>query len=443
MIWLALVASCTEVEVWEPVLGPTAVFNPDGRDFFDTPWPSDARRDEDGTLSVAEFPQPSDAVLLEEYLARIDQLTGFGNNSPIYVRLTGPVDPLAMPTAESSLYDRDASIILVDVDPESPYRGERFPLQWEQNDYPSSSYMPEHLLAVAPVYGYPLRPATQYALILTTRVLAQNQAWAARLAPEHPDYDADLGAMLWELGLSTEQVSMATVFTTQNPLDELTRIADYLRQLPPAEVDEAAIVELREYNNYTAFEGSYNSPIFTEGTPPYADEGGGFGFDERGFPVVSRWDRMRLAVCTPHGPEPDNGWPVVIYQHGTGGDYRTFCNSNRALEVMNRLGAEGFVGLGIDQTLHGTRPGGKNGQLASPFQPGQPRVGNHQFPAGRNRPPLPCSRDGRSASNLPYRGRWADVPHRPLSHRLYGTQSRRPHRGPSPGPLLARTSAPW
>lgn len=376
-----IVAGCTE-PLMVAVDGPRPVFAPEEPGFFSTPWPSDTRLDEDGTLDVSAFPNPFDAVLLQNYLDRIDRLHGFGTNSPVYVLLDGPLPAERMPDPAASLEAR-APVMLIDVDPESPHRGEQIPVQWEQTAFDDSAYQPQHLLAVAPVFGFPLRPATTYALVLTVEIAAPNLRWAARLSSDHPEHDRDLARALRRAGLRPEEVAIATSFTTQDPLDELARIAAYVRELPDRGIDDPVLERVEGHRTYISWATAYRSPVFTEGEPPYSNRGGGFAFDDAGQPEIVRWDDMRLSVCTPRGlDEPPSGWPVVIYQHGTGGHYRGFCNSSNALEVMHRLGEVGILGVGIDQPLHGTRPGAETAGGLAHFNLVNPESGVTNFRQG-------------------------------------------------------------
>ncbi|MEZ4237663.1 MAG: hypothetical protein R3F59_16250 [Myxococcota bacterium] len=345
---LALLAACSAEDA---PTGPTPTYAPGSSGFFDTPFPSDDRRDPDGTISVDGFPNPLGVVLVDSYLERADLLEGFGTSSPVYVGFDGELDPAVMPTPGRSR-DPDSPLVLVDVDPRSPYRGERFPVQWEQFEDPDSAYAPEHLLAVAPVFGWPLRPATRYALIVTTGAARQSAAWAAR------PLDPDLQDTLERIDLDPEDIAIATVFTTQDPVSELAGIMwSVQNEVGPPDLDQP-LEHLFDHSTYTAWRTHYKSPVYTFGEPPYITEGGSFEFDEDGRAKIARFDDMRLAVCTPVGVEPPpEGWPVVIYQHGTGGAYRGFCDSEGAYEVARLLGAAGIIGLGIDQPLHGNRPG--------------------------------------------------------------------------------------
>ncbi|MCA9492975.1 MAG: hypothetical protein KC621_23755 [Myxococcales bacterium] len=372
-MWLHLLACVAD----EAVDGPTPVYRPDSALFFDAPWPDDDRRDEDGTIAFGGFPNPFASALMANYLERADTLTGFGASSPVHVLFDGPLDGTRMPTPEESLSD-DASVLLLDIDPASPFFLERFPLQWEQATFELSPYAPQHLLSVAPLHGFPLRPATTYALVVTTKVARREADWARTW-----DRRDQLRHALSFVGLAPEDVAIATTFTTQDPVDEMRRLSWFVRERierPPAEHD---IELLYPHSTYDAYRTHYASPVFTFGTPPYLTEGGEFRFDEDGTPQVARFDDLRLAVCVPNDLEPPaEGWPVVVYQHGTGGDYRGFCDSDSLLEVARRLGERGIVGLGIDQPLHGTRPGASQASDLAHFNVVNPDSGTTNFRQG-------------------------------------------------------------
>lgn len=360
-----------------PIDGPMPVYDADGIGFFDTPWPSDRRLDDDGTLAVQTFPNPYDVSLVTTYLDRAGAMTGFGTSSPVYLGFDGPLDVARMPTPEGSLAD-DSALVLADIDPDSPFFGERFPVQWEQWTYDASVYAPEHLLAVAPLHGWPLRPETTYALVVTTGVAQPNPAWLDDWQDE-----PELDHALFFLGLDRQDVAIATVFTTSDPVDELRRIAWFVREEVGPPPFEHALEHLANHDDYTAYRTHYQSPVFTFGEPPFLVEGGAFQFDEDGTPEIARWEDLRLAVCIPDDlPEPPSGWPVVIFQHGTGGSYRDFCNSDARYEVARRLGERGIIGVGIDQPLHGNRPGAESASDLAHFNIVNPDSGATNFRQG-------------------------------------------------------------
>ena len=51
---------------------------------------------------------------------------------------------------------------------------------------------------------------------------------------------------------------------------------------------------------------------------------------------------------------PEAGWPIVIYGHGTGGDYRSFAAGSN-MSPADQLAREGIAAFGISLPLHGDR----------------------------------------------------------------------------------------
>lgn len=339
--------------------GPMPLFALELEDFWDSPWPSDLRRDDDGTIDLSGFPEPAGIDLVSVYLERGEELDGFGTNSPIYLPLDAPIELDSLPTPEETL-DRGAALMLFDIDPTSPRWGERIPIHTTQLAG-ESRYYRDPTLAVAPVAGFPLRPKTTYALVLTTEVATPNPDFVATLDPDHPAHPEGLLHALWSQGLSEEDLAIATVFTTYDPLDGMVRIAHFLQhETAVPDLSWRPLTHLSTLDTYEAWETTYKSPVFTHGERPYNEEGGQFEFDpDNGRPLVAFWDDMRLSVCAPRdlGSAPPEGFPVVINQHGTGGDYRSDCRSNSIFEPSTRLGEAGVVMVGIDQPLHGTRTG--------------------------------------------------------------------------------------
>lgn len=371
-MWTYLWA-CTET--FPDGTGPMPAYDPDGA-FFDAPFPDDARRDDDGTVSFAGFPNPG-VTLVGNYLDHAEALEGFATNAPIYLVFDGQLDRDVLPDPGESLSE-DSPLILVDVDPGSPHWLERIPVQWEQWDYENSYYAPPHTLAVAPLHGYPLRPRTTYALIVTTGLARRNPDWHEGWADRE-----GLSATLSELGLDEQEVAIATTFTTMDPVDEMRRLSWFVRDAVGQIPAELRVEHLEDRQEYVAWRTHYQSPVFTFGEPPYTTEGGEFRFEPDGAPQIARFDDLRLAVCVPRNvEEPPGGWPVVVFQDGTGGYYRGFCSSDAAYEVAHRLGLIGFVGLGIDQPLHGTRPGADTANDVNHFNVVNPDSANTNFRQG-------------------------------------------------------------
>jgi predicted esterase len=104
-------------------------------------------------------------------------------------------------------------------------------------------------------------------------------------------------------------------------------------------------------SNFDVYEGTYPGPNFETGSPPYLTpaDGGEILVDANGDPIPQRMEDLRFAVAVPTGGPAV--WPIVLYAHGTGGNYRSFIDDGTA----GRMAAQGLATIGIDQVLHGPR----------------------------------------------------------------------------------------
>ncbi|MEC8424101.1 MAG: hypothetical protein VX000_10010, partial [Myxococcota bacterium] len=206
--------------------GPRPVIS--GPGFFDRPFPSDTRL-VDGHPDLRDFPLQEEITLLQRYTAQAPALSGFGLASPLWVQFDGPLDVSRLPTPAQSV-GPDASLFVVDVDPRSPERGQRVPVTWtvaaEETDW-----HPANLLAIQPVWGMPLRPGTKYALVLTTAMSRAARGWTALTDPDDPEhgYLQDLEETLFQLHVPLDDVTHASLFTTQTPGVEMAQIVHRMR----------------------------------------------------------------------------------------------------------------------------------------------------------------------------------------------------------------------
>jgi len=350
-----LAASLTLCAACSPVAGPLPVL--EGDEFFDRPWPSDLRRGATGGPDMTGFPQRDDIELIETYVAFTEGLDGFGNNSPIYLRFHAEIDTSLLPTPDESLQS-NAPLLLVDVDPRSIHRGELTPVEWSWQST-ETEFQAENLLAVRPVYGFPLRPDTTYALVVREPVARVGDTMASVWDGDHADHDhyVPLQETLFQLSVDVETVAAATVFTTQDPVAEMAEYARYIQDGLDLPAFSGQLTLLQNFAAYDLYEGWTYAPLFQEGARPYASEGGGLYRNPSGEPRPFAWEWIRFSLAVPNGivgPD-DDGWPLYIYSHGTGGDYITYADNGMGLEVANVMALQGFAGLGIDQPLHGLR----------------------------------------------------------------------------------------
>jgi pimeloyl-ACP methyl ester carboxylesterase len=335
-------------------------------DFFALPFPTDLRLKADGTIDLRGFPGGRAPETLASYLAIIERETrGWGTNSAAYFRFTAPVDPASLPADAAAATRDDASIFLMDVDPSSPQRGTRIPLQFRYYAQ-ATIYVPDRVLAVLPLTGFPLRGKTRYAAVVTRRVRDANgraltsspvlESVKSRQPSSDPDVErarALHATALDELearGITRADVVGIAVFTTQDPTGELTRVREDVHRNVPAPVAEnVACIEETLYIRCT---GQYDTPSYQVGTPPYSSAGGNLFFEASGRPVVQRTEKIPFTLTYPKSAPPATGYPVALVAHGTGGDRNSFLGSNDTGDLLAR---EGIAAIGIDQPLHGAR----------------------------------------------------------------------------------------
>jgi hypothetical protein len=361
-----------------------------GPTFFDHPWPSDLRLDPVTSAPRLEgYVNPRRRPILDEYVASMrGVLDGFSPIAAGFLRFSGPLDPASLPQDPRAAREMTSSVQLIDIDPASPERGQRRPLTVVFRGA-DEVYAPPNTLAFAPTLGYPLRRKTRYALVVTDAVRgARGERVEASLdlrvvlglrdeATAGTDATGDLDSRsgeplraaraalardvdaLAQLGIARERVVHLAVFTTGDPTRELYAVRDHLRaHFEPPGVRPGTLRRERLGDGAVEYVGVYGpSPNYQSGTMPFArsGDGGAFHFVAGQPEPVSRFD-LRFSLSVPDAtrcPMPPAGYPVVLYAHGTGGDYRSYVRDGTARELAARC----LATMGTDQIFHGTRPG--------------------------------------------------------------------------------------
>jgi dienelactone hydrolase len=361
----------------DPAGSATALFQVprDGvpQEFYALPFPSDVRRDDAGHPMMDGYPRPVE--IIGRYVDAVASLDGFGTNGAIFTRFSAPIDEATLPTPEASVDDPTSSVYLVDVDPDSPTRGQRWPLRFRFQTYAGWT-IGDNWLSALPYPGFPLADGTTYALVITDRVRAagggvvepdvdwlrvRNTSLSAGVPEAAIARAQERYRPLWEYldepgGDERADVVSAAVFTTQRATAIMGRLRARIWGLPAPVARD--VVEIGgEGPDFIMFEGAYDAPNFQTGTVPYrsVSDGGDIVDDTDGLPKVQGTEPIRFSFTIPRGPMPASGWPVVLYAHGTGGDYRSYLADRTAA----RLAQQGLAVISIDQVLHGPRnPGG-------------------------------------------------------------------------------------
>lgn len=344
-------------------VGPAGfVFEPDalGSDdaFFDLPYPSDLRTDDDGRPDLRGFPRAR-GIIADAIDLLADEGPGFSPLTGVYFRLDGPLDEGSLPADPGDVQADDAVVQLLDVDPESPDRGRRLPAYVRFQRAPTR-FWPAHTLVVRPVPGLHLHPGRRYAVVVGDGLVAADgtpvapaEAFEALKAGGGDGALAVHYAALFEelesLGVPRATVRAATTFTVADPAREMDVARAYVASRPLPEVRGWAAVAERPAER--RFEAVFDTYEVMDGEPPFMTFGSGrIAFDDAGAPRVERRAPVRVGLTVPSGEPPAGGWPVVLYGHGTGGDERTHFG-----DEGSALASVGIASLGFEAALHGDR----------------------------------------------------------------------------------------
>lgn len=370
-------------------------------DFYRFPFPSDVYL-VDGVPSLSAHPVPGPGLLGFDPLATslgalAPRGAGWGVSPGVFFRFTRGVDPGSLTTGPLG-----ASVRFVDLDSGAEHPAT---VHWvaERNKYICSNY-----LHVQPLWSRPLEPGRRYAVIVTTAVrtgagavggagqrpvplddtpmlLAASPPSEVALRPAWQAY-APLRAWLGPETLQASQVAAATVITVGDPRRRLRALADTVAGLalpeilagsatlcaagvvspcatPEWEASVAGQQGLPDPRGCPPAAASHHEvhlrvrlPVFQDGIAPYLEGGGAVLLDEQGGARVQRYDDVCAVITVPAGDMPLQGWPLIVYGHGTGGSFRTGVDW-----IAAELAGMGAALLSADQPLHGDRAGAGGG----------------------------------------------------------------------------------
>jgi len=341
--------------------------------FFDHPWPSDLRL-ENGAPRLIGYYNPKAVPILAQYIEAMDgKLDGFSPEAAGFLRFSLPLDEATLPADPKAGLDASASVQLIDVDPTSPEHGQRKLVSLYFREAAGVYWLP-NTLAFQPTLGFPLRPKTQYALVVTDAVRAADGSEvglspdlsevlglggrADRTAPARQTFAAAI-AEVEKAGVARENIVHFTAFTTGDPTAELFQVADDVAESVPAPtVDPNTWQHTATKPTYDTYTGMYGpSPNYQAGKLPFSvyGDGGELSF-ENGKPKVVDLFNLRFSLSVPKQgtcPMPADGYPIALYAHGTGGDFESYIQDGTARELSQRC----IASMGVDQIFHGTRPG--------------------------------------------------------------------------------------
>ncbi len=316
--------------------GPGAewVFDLSGQaSFFDLPFPTALRQLPAGGVDMEGFPDALHMDMEDRIRQAVFHGYGYSTAPTLYFRFRAPVST-DFPSPKQTLEKRPP-IFLVNIDPHSPDKGKRYPLHARFYPHgPRNMALVRNLLAVQPVPGFVLDENTLYAAGVLRSLndkhgghlpqspalidMANGRPPSGALGDKAIKFYNPALMTLAEMGINSEELAALTVFKTGDPTARMRKLFDGVEDMRIQGAE--AFKKTRDYDLYTVVEGAVIMPQFQTGEPPYGDgESGYIRFDASEKPMVQREERVPVCLTIPKGEMPGDGFPIMIYVHGTGG----------------------------------------------------------------------------------------------------------------------------
>jgi len=321
-----------------------------GDQFFSMPWPSDTRRAPDGSLELdglpgvepvvgedAQWPRTLLPGMIQQTGASLD---GFGVSTATYFQGLVGVKRRSLPSPSESLGNR-SNVVMLDLD----HPGERVPVLVDFQATPDRN-RPGSLLTVLPYPGHPLRESTRYAVAvfdglevgadqrpLPAPLLAQlDDPWTPQTGFEEDDWnllrdqrDEVRQVVDSTTGWQPHDLLAFTVFTTQDVDRDMQAVADAIHAAPAPQVDvvnqSACQPDEDALGDPTSkLLGTVELTRWQQGTYPYHHDGGEIVVGPDGLAEPQDTFAAEFLLRVPCGEPPPDGWPLVAFITGTGGE---------------------------------------------------------------------------------------------------------------------------
>jgi hypothetical protein len=382
-------------------VGPTVDFtlpveNTTPSVFGSLPYPNDLYFDQgqpgdgDGTLknTGSSIGLGADVIRVNTASAEdaLDVVEGFGTTSAIFFFFSGPVTTSSLPSSPVTSPALTDSVFCAEAATATPV-----PIALR---FDVDTRIP-NVLSVLPLPGRPLKPNTTYTCVIRTSLTgaggpAEPSAdWVSVRDGVSANGDADaihdpVVATLVGAGVPAAQIAGMTVFTTQGTTQDLSTIRDVvlpglpvptanftsrpellfdtpsellalLGQNPPSIAQigtgfyESAQFQTQDPDGDNALNDLPAPPSFINCPIPCETTDERFTKDLSGTPIVITTPEIPFTVVIPSGTPPVGGWPIIIQQHGLGGQRDT------VIAFAEADAEAGFASIGIDAQAHGYR----------------------------------------------------------------------------------------
>lgn len=369
-----------------------------GDDFFQTPFPSNARVQSDvvdlmGFPAFGELPIFGDvgAEILSDFAGSFD---GYGANATLFMRITDLPDPRTVKIGEPLPIVGDpndpvnatrGTIGLIDVT-EGDAFGTLVATGWSLRTH--QPYHCDPWMALYPVSGQPLRPGHTYAAFVTRGLLGpegvelavdpdfqalvdaggSGAAWnsyapmRSYIASKDIDVDTLRGGVVFTVAdhrAAGEGIRARAANADVPSADQVVVCGDLPG--PHADVNDPTRGCFGENPAFHEVQGVLEIPHIQSGSPPFLTSAAGGTADwSLGSPEIQESRDVTFALTAPTGTPPAEGWPIVLYASDAGGNYRSFVEEGLAARwsaIDTGHGTAGFVVVSIDTWLTGPRFG--------------------------------------------------------------------------------------
>ncbi len=301
--------------------------------FYNLPYPNDLRLNPDGSPDLSGFPIPDNNIFAKSIKSIAGSNSGFPVNSAGYFQFNLPVARQNIDDVIAA--DIDSPILLIDIDPNSPNRGELLPTV-ASTFRPDLNYIPSPLLSVAPAPGIILHPNRTYAYVVKRSLnnafgkpLGVSSTLSKLIDGETPQGELGVEAQevyqpLWEtldgIEVNPNDVAAATVFTTGDVVSELAQLSDQVLERYDVTIENLQLDPEDGASNPRFYElqGTVRMPQFQKGTPPFNNQGL-FEFDSNGSLIEQGTEEVPVVITIPKTQMPSDGYPLVAYFHGSSG----------------------------------------------------------------------------------------------------------------------------
>ena len=382
------------------------------KEFYSLPFPNNIRL-KGGKVDLTGHPDPKGSLpdpfgtVVTSLLGAVQKdVQGFGLNTTVFMRTSTGVNFNSL-VLQDATTPSNVTLRFINIDKASAGYGDGV----AYNMFVTTgrgSYICNNYLTIRPSlrYGVQLRPKTTYAVILRQGIkdplgnnMAADDDFKAVIGDTEPT-DADLKAAHTAyaplrtflkdkgatLGLSASTLISATVFTTMDPYRRMAKLRQQI--IDKATAPTAGNLTLCDGKtaspcadgktethkcptkisaDFHELHGTFQTAVLQGGTPPFKSEaeGGAISYDKDGKPEIntaSKQAKLCYALTVPKKVTmPKDGWPAVIYAHGTGGHFRSFVGDGTAATLAkvtdpaDSTKEAGFVVISTDGAMHGPR----------------------------------------------------------------------------------------